>query len=131
MYPVGWGRADLISGSGEVWEVKRDRIWHIYAGEKQVKKYVANTWKNNRTKSLRIGGEIESGSFTYTSGLATYKVTYRYAGNGVIAYDYALTEINVKPILDACIVVGVAAVSGMISGMVDSSTREDEIYLRE
>ena len=34
---------------------------------------------------------IESGSFTFTSGFDTYDVTYRYAGEGVIAYDYNKT----------------------------------------
>ena len=96
LYNIGYGRADLISPNGEVWEVKRDNAVQIDRGEKQVKKYVNNTWKNNpdpEKVSLTIGGATANSiligdSFIYETELATYYVTYRYAGNGVIAYDY-------------------------------------------
>ena len=88
-YKVGWGRTDLISRSGKVWEVKPDKPRHIKKGKEQVKKYVNNTWKNNPQVDLSIGDYIESGNFSYVSGATTYHVTYRYAGDGVIAYDYS------------------------------------------
>ena len=96
LYNIGYGRADLISPNGEVWEVKRDNAVQIDRGEKQVKKYVNNTWKNNpdpEKVSLTIGGATANSiligdSFIYETELATYYVTYHYAGNGVIAYDY-------------------------------------------
>ncbi|MCQ2287114.1 MAG: RHS repeat-associated core domain-containing protein [Bacteroidales bacterium] len=84
-----WGRADLISSNGEVWEIKRDKPKQIERGKDQVKKYVDNTWKNQPKKKLSIGQYIESNSFTYKSGDTTYNITYRYAGDGVIAYDYS------------------------------------------
>ena len=87
-YNVGWGRADLISPSGQVWDVKRDKVWQIASGVKQVQKYVANEWKNHPDIALSVGGEIEPDSFIYENGVTTYYVTYRYAIGGVIAYDY-------------------------------------------
>ena len=88
MYKVGWGRADLISESGEVWEVKRDKDKQIEIGKKQIDKYVHNTWKSKASQKLTIGGWIEQDSFVYQNGLSTYYVSYRYAGHGIIAYDY-------------------------------------------
>lgn len=71
------------------WEIKRDKPKQIERGKDQVKKYVDNTWKNQPKKKLSIGQYIESNSFTYKSGDTTYNITYRYAGDGVIAYDYS------------------------------------------
>ena len=112
-YEFGWGRADLISSTGEVWDVKRDRPSQVIAGVAQVEKYVRNTWKNNPTTQLRVGGAIEGGSFVHQSGLTTYYVTYRYAGNGIIAYDYyAVTDWKTigEIALGAAIVAGIACV---------------------
>ena len=93
---IGSGRADLISKTGEVWDVKRDKPNQIASGVKQVKKYVSNTWTKNPDPdniALSVGGtadtQIASGSFTYKSGATAYYVTYRDAGDGVIAYDYS------------------------------------------
>ena len=41
-YSFLWGRADLISSDGKVWEVKPDKKRAIEAGKKQVKKYSDN-----------------------------------------------------------------------------------------
>jgi hypothetical protein len=92
-YRVGWGRADLIKHStGEVWEVKRDKPRQIAAGEKQVEKYVNNTWRRFPDVDLRVGGTagtiILPGSFTMEIGANTYFVTFQCVGKGVIAYDY-------------------------------------------
>ena len=87
-YSFGWGRADLIGPSGAVWDVKRDKPRQIATGVAQVQKYVANTWRNAPNIPLSVGGLIDPGSFVYQSGLTTYYVTYRYVGQGIIAYDY-------------------------------------------
>ena len=88
LYKNGWGRADLISGDGRVWDVKRDKDAQIAAGKAQVKKYTDNTWKANPGMGLRVGGYINPDSFVTKLNIDTYYVTYRYAGDGVIAYDY-------------------------------------------
>ena len=91
-YDFGWGRADLIDAkTGEVWEVKREKTKQIISGWKQVEKYVANTWHKHKNVTLKLGGPIECDSFKFTSGFDTYYVSYRYIGNGVIAYDYKKT----------------------------------------
>ena len=87
-YKFGWGRADLISSGGAVWDVKRDKANQIAGGVAQVQKYVANTWKKYPNTKLSVGGEIASGEFIQTINIDTYYISYRYAGNGVIAYDY-------------------------------------------
>lgn len=87
-YKYGWGRADLISNSGAVWDVKRDKPKQIAGGVAQVLKYTQNTWKKNPNIKLSVGGNIESGEFIQTINVDTYYISYRYAGNGVIAYDY-------------------------------------------
>ena len=87
-YNLGWGRADLISASGSVWDVKRDKPNQIAKGVAQVQKYVNNTWKRFPNQDLSVGGDVASGSFTQKINIDTYYITYRYAGNGVIAYDY-------------------------------------------
>ena len=84
----GWGRADLISSNGSVWDVKRDKMKQIENGVKQVKKYTENTWKNYPDVDLHVGGYISSGSFVKTLNVDTYYISYYYAGDGVIAYDY-------------------------------------------
>lgn len=83
-----WGRADLISPSGEVWEIKRNKSWQIERGKKQIKRYLEGTWKNNPEQDLKEGGYLPGGSFVYKSGAFEYDVSYHYVGDGVIAYDY-------------------------------------------
>ena len=94
---IKWGRADLISDDGQVWEVKRDKPRQIERGKSQVKKYSENIWKNSPNTELSIGGHIESGEFDYESGHIIYHVKYRYAGDGVIAYDYTM-ELDQKKV---------------------------------
>ena len=89
-YSFGWGRADLISDDGYVWDVKPDNIRSIKMGKKQVKKYADNIWKNHPDVDLQIGGDIEGMTFDYKSGYTTYHVTCRDAGEGVIAYSYTM-----------------------------------------
>ena len=88
------GRADLISGDGRVWDVKRDKDAQIAAGKAQVKKYTDNTWKANLGVGLRVGGYINPDSFVTKLNIDTYYVTYRYAGDGVIAYDYVYAVVQ-------------------------------------
>ena len=87
-YNLGLGRADLISASGSVRDVKRDKPNQIAKGVVQVQKYVNNTGKRFPNQDLSVGGYIASVSFTQTINIDTYYVTYRYAGNSIIAYDY-------------------------------------------
>ena len=98
IYPNGgWGRADLVSNSGEVWDVKPDTERHINAGIKQVKRYTNGTWYRYDNIKLTIGGDkIKDGVFEYKSGLVTYEVEYRNAGNGVIAYKYKIKNFDIK-----------------------------------
>ena len=88
LYKAGWGRADLISNEGKVWDVKPDKTHHIEAGKMQVKKYVANKWKNHEEVKLSVGGTIKDGMFTVDTKIATYDISYRYERGGVIAYSY-------------------------------------------
>ena len=118
----GFGRADLISPDGQVWDVKRDKPRQIKAGKKQVAKYVENTWARSPDTPLSVGGnEIESGFFYYESGLTTYKVTYRCAGDGVIAYDYRVSEFNYQTYAAGVLVVGTIAATNMARGAARSS----------
>ena len=95
----GYGRADLISKDGYVWDVKRDKPGHITRGAKQVKNYAANTWARFPSMDLKIGDNrtIED-HFYYTSGTETYLVTYQNVGNGVITYDYSLYRSEQSPV---------------------------------
>ena len=95
---VLWGRADLISEEGEVWEVKRDRLRHIAKGLLQVKNYVENTWHNRPEVMLSLGYEIDEGQLPpYRRGATTYYITYRYYSNGLILYDYT-SEVDWKSV---------------------------------
>lgn len=90
------------------------------AGKKQVQKYVENTWVRSPDTDiqLRVGGnEIESGFFYHKSGLTTYKVTYRYAGDGVIAYDYRVSEFDYQTLATTALVIGVAVAVGIAAGL--------------
>ncbi len=127
-YSVGFGRADLISLDGQVWEVKPLHIAVTSKGAlrpavvSQINRYVRNIWKNFPNTMLRIGGAIPSGSFTYISGLATYKVEYKYCGNGVIGYTYT-REIDWEPVKETvaitAVMVGfvITTISGFIYGI--------------
>lgn len=93
----GWGRADLISNTGQVWEVKPNKKYHISAGKRQVDRYVAGLWANNPAQKLSVGGNtINPEMFYYKSGYTTYKVRYQYEDHGVITYDYRPTDFDYK-----------------------------------
>ena len=84
-----WGRADLVSEKGYIWEVKPDSSRQIRRGGKQLDKYLSGKWRGQEEIELHRGYEIPSGSFMHRSADGTrYHVEYRYAGNGVIAYQY-------------------------------------------
>ena len=108
----------MISSDGQVWDVTRDNPRQIKKGIKQVAKYVENTGARFPDIPLSVGGnEIEVGYFYYKSGLTTYKVTYRYAGDGVIAYDYRVSEFDYQTLATTVLVVGVATVAGITAGL--------------
>ncbi len=66
--------------------------------------------------SLEVGkNEIDSGHFYYKNGLTTYEVAYRYAGDGVIAYDYRISEYDYQTALSTAFVVGAAVAVGVIA----------------
>ena len=55
-----WGRADLVSPEGRVWDVKRDRKKQITNGQNQVAEYVQGKCYNGNGVPLSVGGpEIE------------------------------------------------------------------------
>ena len=83
-----WGRADLISESGAVWEVKPNKNRHIKKGKEQVNNYVNNVWTKFPNTKLSVGGEIDPDMFSFKEGFTTYYVSYCYVGDGVIVYDY-------------------------------------------
>ena len=121
----GFGRADLISADGRVWDVKRDKPRQIRAGKKQVQKYVDNTWARSQDVSLSVGdNEIESDFFYYRSGLTTYKVTYRYVGDGVIVYDYRVSEFDQQTIA-----ITMVAAAGVVAAVGIAEVRHNEAVL--
>ena len=110
----GYGRADLISNDGYVWDVKRDKPRQIKSGKKQVKKYVDNIWRNNNIK-LYVGDDrIVGDSFLYHSENSTFYVSYRNAGDGVIAYDYTEYKLQTTPNFEFSPELDTAAACGVI-----------------
>jgi hypothetical protein len=87
-FRFGWGRADLISDSGAIWDVKRDKPRQIASGVAQVSNYVRNTWRDHPLKTLSVGGYLPPDSFVATIGVDTYYISYHYVEGGIIAYDY-------------------------------------------
>ena len=113
----GYGRADLISKEGFVWDVKRDRPGHILAGIKQVKKYTENTWRGHAGVKLHVGqDEGQSGYFNHKSGLITYEVEYRYKEKGVIVYDYRVKEVDYGTLVVGAALIGTLAAAAMTGG---------------
>jgi RHS repeat-associated protein len=110
-----WGRADLVSSSGEIWDVKRDKPGQIAAGVAQVLNYTQNTWKNSPNTPLSVGGYINPDSFVVTINIDTYYVSYRYAGNGVIAYDYYKVT-NWQTV--ANVAVGIVVIAGITCAII-------------
>ena len=86
-----FGRADLISSDGQVWEVKPNKPWNIYLGNRQLKNYISGAWvglNGGTVKSLTFGGPIPDGGFPYTGIGGSYYVWYEYYGNGLILYRF-------------------------------------------
>lgn len=111
-----WGRADLISPDGRVWDVKRLKQKQIEDGIAQVKKYVSNTWKNSPETKLSVGNNIvPMTSFNYKCGVVTYRVQYESVGNGIIAYDYKITDIDTKTVAQTAGVMVAVTLLGAIS----------------
>ena len=84
----GYGYCDVINpATGAIWEVKRCTISKTKA-LKQLDKYVAGTYKHNPDLKLKRGGYLSGDSFTYKNFATTYYVSYWYAGDGIIYYEY-------------------------------------------
>ena len=115
-----YGRADLISDDGQVWDVKPNKLRHIKAGEEQVKKYITGKWAKKETLKLTTGGDsIAPNFFYYESGLITYRVEYSNHGNGVIVYDYEISNTNFPELPTEVVVIGVIIVIilGVVAGI--------------
>ena len=77
-----------------------------------------NIWLRSPNTHLRVGrNEIAPDGFYYKSGLTTYRVTYRYAGDGVIAYDYAEAEYDYQTLTSTLVLAGLAALTGIAAGL--------------
>ena len=84
-----YGYCDIINPkTGAIWEVKRCTISKEKA-LKQLNNYVAGVYKHNETLKLKRGGRIAGDSFTYKNVATTYYVSYWYAGDGIIYYEYS------------------------------------------
>ena len=93
-----FGRADLISNDGQVWEIKPNKIFHIIAGTTQLDNYVSGKWINPETKEiteLRVGEPIADGKFLYDGVSGSYYVFYKYE-NGLILYEFTPYKTNVN-----------------------------------
>ena len=83
-----YGYCDIINTTtGAIWEVKRCTISKTKALN-QLDKYVAGTYKHKTDLKLKRGGYLRGDSFTYKNFATTYYVSYWYAGDGIIYYEY-------------------------------------------
>ncbi len=117
------GRADLVSYDGNIWEVKSG--WHLMvnvkAGEQQLSNYTSGKLnKHSEITNLKKGDtRIKDGSFIYESrNGASYKVSYRNNGNGIIVYNYneikkqQPSTVNViDPVLNVLVTVVIIAIT--------------------
>ena len=89
---IFWGRADIISPTGEVWDIKSEGELKGKKRQKavdQVLKYVNNTWHAYPDIELSVGGPgIEPGSFYVVTRYVDYFVEYKCVGDGLIQYSY-------------------------------------------
>ena len=89
-----YGRADLVSSSGQVWDVKPNSEFHIQKGVDQVSKYVGGAWYHHEKTKLSVGRWLPSGEFEHRAGDVIYHISYQYARDGVITYDYYCEQIK-------------------------------------
>ena len=83
-----YGYCDIIDPiTGYVWEVKRQTVSKEKA-VKQLIKYVNGTYYHNKKLKMKIGKRIKGGSFECDNSFTHYYVSYWYAGDGIIYYDY-------------------------------------------
>ena len=86
------GRADIVSTSGKIWEVKSQKFFEKYpkATNNQLDNYVGGKLiKHDITTLCRGDDYIVGRTFFYPSETnARYKITYRNSGNGIITYDF-------------------------------------------
>ena len=83
-----YGYCDIIDPiTGYVWEVKRQTVSKEKA-VKQLIKYVNGTYYHNKKLKMKIGKRIKGGFFECDNSFTHYYVSYWYAGDGIIYYDY-------------------------------------------
>ncbi len=83
-----YGYCDIINTkTGDVWEVKRQTVSKERA-VKQLIKYVNGTYYHNKKLKMKIGKYIKGGTFGWDNSFTHYYVSYWYAGDGIIYYDY-------------------------------------------
>lgn len=87
-----YGYCDIMYLAGRlIWEVKRKTV-SMEKAIKQLNKYVNGKYEQNgvsysgfKRGDSRIKGEL----FTYSNSATTYYISYWYAGNGIIYYEYS------------------------------------------
>ena len=84
------GRADLVSKSGDVWEIKHassNVVGRAMEARNQAYKYMYGEVVRTGTSINRLGSVgAFSGEFTINGPNETYHVTYRTPSNGVVLY---------------------------------------------
>ena len=119
-----YGRADVISPDGQVWEIKSERILSDpekrVAAEQQLIKYVNNEWVNGEVP-LSVATSTLEGAFKLKTRYVNYNVEYHTIGGGLISYSYDydfVEEQAVEDISTAVIIGGYIAVFLMSGGTI-------------
>jgi len=100
-----YGRVDVVSASGQIWEVKHNSLTASSRATTQLRRYEGGTFVNFGSGSTIavIGGTGIEGSFNCDYKGTTYNVTYSNTSSGVILYDFtplrAATP-NLNPIVE-------------------------------
>lgn len=101
-YQIGWGYADIISPTGQVWEVKSSGAVStqrkLQKAINQLNKYTQNTWAKRPDVKLSVGNSTYmADTFTMHGKYADLFVKYYCIGHGIIKYEYE-REINKQQI---------------------------------
>ena len=91
----GIGFCDLMSKSGEIWEVKSHTL-SFEKAKKQLNKYIngrihPSSYEKNpgmKMQNYYIGRDLPPETFTANTRSGTYTVEYESAGEGIIYYKY-------------------------------------------
>ena len=116
-FGILWGRADVISDDGQVWEIKSEgqlkTPGQIQRAQGQVVSYTTGTWHNRPNTRLSVGHDLIAGSFTLYSRWANYYVEYGCIGGGVIKYSYKRQNFEKEQIIEdigTVVMIGATAV---------------------